>query len=157
MKNAIFEIIARVIDGHYLLHLVDEDGLCIVEPHLLFESGRGDILLHCWQRAGETGRTPSPHWCNLHLADLVSAQISPERFTPSRSGYYPRSPQFHRVLFEIRGRVAHAGHASTAESRVRPGRAPPKRTRCPAHVSASAASVPNARAGSQRYRAERPR
>lgn len=126
MPNPVFEIITRAIDQHRLLVVVDEAGERMIEPYLVFESAAGDMLLHGWQRSGAFRRQPPPKWCNLHIEDLASVEITAEHFTQPQADYNPRSSHFHRVLYEVLpARSAAAVHAGARVKRAR--RAPPSK------------------------------
>lgn len=126
MPNPVFEIITRAIDQHRLLIVVDEAGERTIEPYLVFESAAGDMLLHGWQRAGAFRRQPPPKWCNLHIEDLASVEITSEHFAQPHADYNPRSPHFHHVLYEVLPtRSASAVHAGSRVKRAR--RAPPRK------------------------------
>lgn len=125
MKNSLFEKITRAIDQHAVLKVTDEAGPRIIEPYLIFESAEGDMLVHSWQRNGAFRHTPPPHWCNLHLDDIVGVELLPERFSQPHRDYNPRSPSFHRVVFEINGRGPRRTPPTQDGTRVSPPRRSP--------------------------------
>lgn len=127
MKNSLFEKITRAIDQHAVLRVMDDAGTRTIEPYLIFESAKGDMLLHSWQRNGAFRHTPPPHWCNLHLEDILAVELLAERFDRPRPDYNPRSPNFHRVVFEINGR----GPRRAATATEPEPRTPPRRRRPP--------------------------
>jgi hypothetical protein len=128
MKNTVFANITQAIDEHRMLLVTDEAGPRLIEPYLIFESAAGDMLLHGWQQAGAFRNAPPPRWCNLHLDDIVTAQILDEYFAKPHRDYNPRSPQFHRVLYEIHGATLVESRPSIPSPRVkRPRRGPPSR------------------------------
>jgi hypothetical protein len=110
--------------------VIDEAGPRIVEPYLIFESAEGDMVLHGWLRSGEFRHSSPPHWCNLHLDDVLAAEVLWEEFDHPHPDYNPHSPLFHRVVFEINGQgPRHAGAHDERQSRLPPNarRAPPRR------------------------------
>lgn len=132
MKNPAFNRIVQAIDVHRLIAVQDEAGVRVIEPYLIFESAKGDMLLHGWQRSGAYRSLPPPRWCNLHLDDIVSVDPLPGRFAKPHEAYNPHSPNFHRVIYEIdpdRARTTHSSPSQAAAHRLaRPRRkGPPKR------------------------------
>lgn len=126
MKNSLFESITRAIDQHAVLRITDEAGARLIEPYLIFESAQGDMLLHGWQRGGAYRRTPPPHWCNLHLEDILAAELLPDHFKQPHRDYNPRSELFHRVLFEIGGHGPRLAQPHAIPRTTPPRRSPPK-------------------------------
>jgi hypothetical protein len=127
MKNTIFDQLTRAIDGRHVVRLTDEAGERVVEPYLIFESAKGDMLLHSWQIAGAFRRTPPPHWCNLHLDDIVAVRRLPERFVQPQRDYNPRSAHFHHVIYEVDGYGPKRGASTVPKHRRPPRHGPPKR------------------------------
>ena len=101
MNNSIFEKLTRAIDGHYLVTLQDDGGARVVEPYLIYESAAGDMLLHGRQLAGAYTQKPPPKWLNRNLEDIFAVELSSDQFWRPHAGYRPRSPTFHRILYEI--------------------------------------------------------
>jgi hypothetical protein len=123
MKNLLFDALTRAIDGHRLLRITDDAGARVIEPYLIFESAKGDMVLHGWQRSGAFRKTPPPRWCNLHVEDIFTIDVLPERFSKPHRDYNPHSTNFHRVIYAVdeRGpREVSAPHAP--ELRVAPRR-----------------------------------
>lgn len=69
----------------------------VFEPYLLFESKKGDILLHGYKLSGEYETQPPPHWCHLNLKDINDYQIIGNYAQPT-PGYNPNSVQFFNIL-----------------------------------------------------------
>lgn len=130
MKNSPFNQIVQAIDVHRLIAVRDEAGVRVIEPYLIFESAKGDMLLHGWQRSGAFRRTPPPLWCNLHLDDILGVEALPGRFAKPHEDYNPRGPAFHRVIYQIDPDRARRPQDTTEPNRlpVRRRKGPPART-----------------------------
>jgi hypothetical protein len=140
MKNPIFHTLTRAIDSHRLVVVTDEAGMRVIEPHLIFESKSGDMLLHGWQRSGAFRSTPPPRFCNLHLDDILAVRLGPERFAGAHDGYNPRSAHFHRVLYELDLDMkpsASADHSGSGRANGKPRQGPPSRAAGDAGETAS--------------------
>ena len=101
MNIPAFVKLTRAIHGRHLVSLKDRAGVRTVEVYLIYENKQGDLMLHGWQRDGAFGRQPPPKWIQLRLEDVLSVEVSKERFDHPRPDYNPRSPGFHRVVYEL--------------------------------------------------------
>jgi hypothetical protein len=126
MKNSHLEKLTRAIDGHHVVLLKDQAGVRVVEVYLIHKTNRGPLSLHGWQRSGASGPEPPPKWLNRHLDDILSIEVSSERFDQPHPQYNPR--RFHHVMYEIDVNGPRPPVTSPAHSRVHgpKRRSPPK-------------------------------
>lgn len=52
----------------------------IVEPHIIYKSPSGNVLLDFWQTAGYSSSGGLPCWKRLIITDVVSVRILDDRF-----------------------------------------------------------------------------
>lgn len=90
--------LCQYIQEKWLLSVLYNGKERIVEPYLLFETKKGNRVLHSWQTEGEYDDTPPPDWCNMSLSGISRVVPLNDHFDKPHPDYNPGSPLFHRVI-----------------------------------------------------------
>ncbi len=91
-------VVRRAIESRQVVEVIHKGMRRVVEPYLLFESSKGDLVLHSWQIGGEYDETPPPDWCNMRISDISGIRDTGTAYSRPHPKYRRASRQFHRVL-----------------------------------------------------------
>ena len=81
----------------------DQPDLRVVEPHALYESDRGEVMLDGYQVRGysESGRS-QPYWRPFRVRKIMAVAMLGEIFEPrSAEGYNPNRARYRRGLMAV--------------------------------------------------------
>jgi len=71
----------------------------IGEPHVLYRSSRGTVLLHIYQIGGYSSSGKPPAWRQLKVQEILSAQPTGGKFELRwNEGYNPGNRKFYRQI-----------------------------------------------------------
>lgn len=69
------------------------------EPHVLYKSSKGTVLLHIYQTAGHSSSGQLPAWRQLNVGEVMSARATGSTFRPRlNEGYNPGNRKFYRQI-----------------------------------------------------------
>jgi hypothetical protein len=69
------------------------------EPHIVYESSAGNILLHVYQTAGYSSSGGLPSWRPLSVAEILTAEPTGRKFAVRwQEGYNPANRRFYQRI-----------------------------------------------------------
>lgn len=69
------------------------------EPHILYESSAGNMLLHLYQTAGYSSSGGLPSWRPLRVGEILTAEATGRQFAVRwQDGYNPANRRFYRRI-----------------------------------------------------------
>tara|TARA_B100001989_G_C24533739_1_gene463129 strand:- start:513 stop:881 length:369 start_codon:yes stop_codon:yes gene_type:complete len=97
-----FDSIRDAIDGRKKLEFFYDGYLRKdVEPHLLGLSSKSNILLRCWQDAGQSRSGKVPEWKLFNLRKINSLRENGRIFSQARPEYNPNDRHMKRIYARI--------------------------------------------------------
>lgn len=92
------------IRGKYVCSLrYDDTGNRRVEPHIVYESRNGKIMVDVYQTSGYSSTGKLPSWRPLIVDSITSITISSDQFTPRiNEGYNPsNAKRYSKVICKV--------------------------------------------------------
>lgn len=86
--------IYSAIQDHKIVQIYynNDESKRIVEPHILYESSTGNILLDAYQTSGYSKNNESMAWKSFNIEKIQGVEITENTFT-LRSGYNPNNQE----------------------------------------------------------------
>jgi hypothetical protein len=94
----VYDIIAQAIRERRILELTYNNAVRRVEPYLIYESPRGDLILHSRQLGCEWNQSAPPDWCDMRIESICDALLFPDRYESPHPDYNPYSDRFDRRI-----------------------------------------------------------
>src|SRR4051812_12465688 len=96
------DVVRDAIAGQHSLFLVYRDGETrVVQPHVLYLTGKGTVCLDAYQVAGASSSGALPGWREFDLARTTDVEPLADAFTVA-PGFDPGAPKYrHGVLASV--------------------------------------------------------
>ena len=98
----ITEEIHRAINNKYLVEVTNKGGKRIVEPHMVANNEKGNLVLLAWFVRGYSSSGSSPSFREYFISEITGIQVLSEQFNSARPGYAPDGGQkFHSIVCSL--------------------------------------------------------
>lgn len=93
-------VLIDAVKNRTILTLVYDDKPRIIEPHAVGINPKGDLILRCYQRDGESATNPRA-WKLLTADKIVDLQDTGQQFAGPRDGYKPGDKAMVDIFAEL--------------------------------------------------------
>jgi predicted DNA-binding transcriptional regulator YafY len=93
--------LSAAIEQRRVVHFRYEQSLRVVEPYLIGETRRGNLVLSAFWVDGYSSSGSRPEWRQYVLDKVTALEVLEERFVPPRPGYDPRDRRMRRIVCRV--------------------------------------------------------
>ncbi len=96
------DLIIAAIKNLNKLKVSYDGGKRLIEPYILYEDSKGEVLLNAYQTLGYSSTGQPAQWKNFNLSEISVIEPFRDKFQP-RSDYNPSTNKYKNIIAKVSG------------------------------------------------------